>query len=331
MIKLLLLISFAVATPSPEAEIKNLDPAKDPKVLLGKQLFFDGRLSKNGKVSCNSCHNVMKAGEDHRAVSVGVEGKTGNRNSPTVFNAAAYSVQFWDGRAATLEDQAKGPMLNPVEMAMPSHDAVVNRLKKIPGYVTQFQQVFGQENPLTIDNVASAIATYERTLTSLNSPYDKYLAGNKSALSPKAKKGLELVTSHGCTGCHTGPNFSGPEMKIGEGFYQKFPMFPGSEYDKRYDLVSDAGRFEVTKNEADRNMWRVPTWRNVARTAPYFHNGKVKSLHEAVRVMAKTQLNKTLPFQEVSSIVDFLESLNGEYSKQTVPKLPIAPKEILLE
>ena len=293
------------------------------KIELGKQLFFDPRLSKTGTVSCNSCHNVMAGGDDQAATSTGINGQKGGRNSPTVWNSAFQSVQFWDGRAATLEDQAKGPLTNPIEMGMKDHDSVIERVKKIPGYVAQFEKVFGaKSNPVNIDNLAKAIASYERTLVTPNSDFDQYLKGNKKALSTQAKRGMDLVQSVGCVSCHMGPNFSGPTMAPGVGFYQKFPVYPGSEYDSKYKLTSDEGRSGVTKNSNEKNMWRVPTWRNIALTAPYFHNGAVSSLDEAVRVMAKTQLNKSLKDEEVKDIVEFLKALTGKFPKQEMPRLP---------
>ncbi len=297
-------------------------PADNPitaaKIELGKQLFFDPRLSVDGTISCNSCHNVMAGGTDNRPVSVGVAGQKGGRSAPTVWNAAFLSAQFWDGRAATLEDQAKGPILNPVEMGMPSEQAVLDRINAIPGYVQQFKAIFGE---VSYDNIAKAIATYERTLITPNSPFDRYMRGDKSAMSAAAIKGMELVESLGCTGCHAGPNFSGPDLPTGQGFFQKFPTYE-SQYTEKYRLKDDKGLYEVTKDPADKHMWRVPTWRNVALTAPYFHNGSVATLDEAVRVMAKTQLNKTLSEAQVSNIVAFLNSLTGEFPAQTLPRLP---------
>lgn len=295
------------------------------KAELGKKLYFDPRLSKSGTVSCQSCHNVMAGGEDNRANSVGVDGKLGGRSSPTVWNAAFLSAQFWDGRAASLEDQAKGPITNPVEMAMSSHDLVVSRLKKIPGYVSEFKSVFPESKEITIDSVAKAIATYERTLITPNSPYDRFVRGEKGSLSESAKRGMETVQATGCLTCHSGANFAGPKLPVGQGFFMKFPLMAGSDYEKKYDLTKDLGRFQVTKAESDKNLWRVPTWRNVALTAPYFHNGSVKTLDEAVRVMAKTQLGKELKSGEVSDIVAFLESLTGEFPKQQMPVLPSTP------
>ncbi|MDH5229485.1 MAG: cytochrome-c peroxidase [Gammaproteobacteria bacterium] len=301
-------------------------PADNPmtaaKIELGKQLFFDPRLSIDGTISCNSCHNVMSSGTDNRSVSVGVAGAKGGRSAPTVWNAAFLSAQFWDGRAATLEDQAKGPILAHVEMAMPSADAAVKRIKSIPGYVQSFKAVFAGEDPVTYDNMAKAIATYERTLITPNSPFDRYMRGDKTAMTDQAVRGMKTAESVGCTSCHNGPNFSGPALPAGTPFLQKFPTYSGSSYEKKYDLASDLGRYGVTKDASDKNMWRVPTWRNVAITAPYFHNGKVETLSEAIRVMAKTQLNKDLSNKQVADIEAFLHSLTGEFPVQTFPRLP---------
>jgi len=297
------------------------NPMSAAKIELGKQLFFDPRLSIDGTVSCNSCHNVMSSGTDNRPNSVGVKGQHGGRSAPTVWNSGYLTAQFWDGRAATLEDQAKGPVLNPIEMGMPDEETVLKRLNAIPGYASQFEDVFGGKNPVNYDNMARAIAAYERTLNTPNSPFDRYIKGDKKALSAQAQRGMELVESVGCTSCHNGVNFAGPALKMGQGFYQKFPTYD-SQYSQQYNLTKDLGRFESTKDEADKHMWRVPTWRNIALTAPYFHNGSVKSLDEAVRVMAKTQLNITLSNKKVDDIVAFLNSLTGEFPEQSIPHLP---------
>ena len=299
------------------------NPITPAKIELGKMLYFDPRLSVDGTVSCNSCHNVMSDGGDGRPVGVGVRGQRGGRGSPTVWNSAYNTVQFWDGRAASLEDQAKGPLTNPIEMGMANHDEVMKRVNQIPGYVAAFKKAFPKDkDAVTIDNLAKAIATYERTLITLNSPFDRYIKGNKKAMTVQQVKGMKLVEEIGCTSCHTGENFSGDGFKMGEGHYQPFPQIPGSKFDKMYDLLADKGRFEVTKKDEDKNHWRVPTWRNVALTAPYFHNGKVKTLDEAVRVMGKTQLGIDLTDEQISNIVAFLNSLTGEFPKQTLPKLP---------
>ena len=306
------------------------NPMSAAKIELGKQLFFDPRLSSDGTVSCNSCHNVMSGGTDGKDVSMGIGAQPGGRNSPTVWNAAFHSVQFWDGRAPTLEEQAKGPILNPIEMGMPSAASAVDRVKSIPGYVSQFEAIFGGIEPVNYDSIAKAIAAYERILITPNSPFDRYIKGDKKALTKQQQHGMKLVEEVGCTACHTGPNFAGPAMPVGQGFFQKFPTFTDNEYVEKYKLAEDPGRFEATKDEADKNMWRVPTWRNVALTAPYFHNGSVKTLEEAVRVMAKTQLNKDLTDEQAGDIVAFLNSLTGEFPKQTLPRLPETPNRTLV-
>jgi len=316
-----LIVSQASSKPT-AIPIPSDNPMSADKIELGKQLFFDARLSKNGTVSCSSCHNVMSGGEDNRTASVGIEGKVGTRSSPTVWNAAFQSVMFWDGRAKDLETQAKGPLTNPIEMGMPNHDFVVQRIKQIPGYVSSFEKVFKSKDSLTIDNLAKAIAAYERTLISMNSPYDKFIAGNKSALTSEAQKGFETFKSVGCISCHSGTNFSGPTLPQGIAFFQKFPMIPNQDLEQKYNFSADGGKFQVTKIESDRNLFRVPTLRNIALTAPYFHNGAVKDLNEAIRVMAKLQLGKDLSANDVKSISSFLKSLTGEFPKQALPQLP---------
>lgn len=314
-----------------QPEIPKDNPQTPEKIELGKMLYFDPRISLDGTISCNSCHNVMADGADMRSFGAGVQGKRGGRGSPTVWNSAYMTVQFWDGREPSLEAQSKGPMTNPVEMAMPDHKLVVSRIQQIPGYVDAFKKVFPKDRKITIDNVAKAIASYERTLITPNSPFDKYMKGDKKAMTAQQIKGMKLVEEIGCTSCHNGVNFAGDGFKMGEGHYQPFPQIPGSEYDKKYDIMADLGRYEVTKKDEDKNHWRVPTWRNVALTAPYFHNGKVKTLDEAVRVMAKTQLGLDLKKGQVEDIVAFLNALTGEFPVQTMPMLPRTPNTTLID
>ncbi len=305
------------------------NPTTAAKVELGKMLYFDPRFSITGTVSCDSCHNVMEGGDDHRSVSMGVHGVTGGRNAPTVYNAAFLSAQFWDGRAATLEEQAKGPVVNPVEMGMPDLESALARVRAIPGYQEYFERAFGGEDPITVDNAAKAVAVYERTLITPNSPYDRYVKGDKTALTAQQVRGMEAFDTVGCTSCHSGPVFAGPALPVGQGYFMKFPTFADNDYVSQYKLTEDSGRFEVTKSEADKHLWRVPTLRNLVYTAPYFHNGAVKTLDEAVRVMAKTQLNKDLNDDEAADIVAFLEALTGEFPQQTMPRLPATPGDLL--
>jgi cytochrome c peroxidase len=306
----------------PEAAPAPADnPTTAAKVELGKMLYMDPRLSSTGTVSCNSCHNVMEGGDDSRTVSMGIHGKTGGRSAPTVWNAAFYSVQFWDGRANLLEDQAKGPITNPIEMGMTNHDQAMTVVKDIPGYKVYFEKAFGKDS-MNIVNAAKAIAAFERTLITPNSAYDRFVKGDKKALDKQQQDGMNKFAELGCVGCHSGAAFNGPENEIGVGFYAKFPTFTDNGYVAKYKLTEDKGRGGVTGNAAENNMFRVPTLRNISDTAPYFHNGSVKTLEEAVRVMAKTQLNQDLSPQDVKNIVAFLESLTGEYPEIVMPRLP---------
>ncbi|VAW55682.1 Cytochrome c551 peroxidase [hydrothermal vent metagenome] len=297
------------------------NPTTEAKVTLGKMLFMDPRFSSTGTVSCNSCHNVMEGGDDSRTFSMGVHGKTGGRNAPTVWNSAFHSVQFWDGRADLLEDQAKGPVTNPVEMGVSKIEQAMDKVRAIPGYKSYFDKAFGEDS-MTVVNAAKAVAAFERTLITPNSPYDKYVKGDKNAMNAQQVRGMETFASTGCAACHSGAAFNGPKMEFGQGFYAKFPTFSDNDYVKKYDLATDKGRAEATGKAADTNMFRVATLRNITDTAPYFHNGSVNNLSEAVRIMAKLQLNKTLSEKEVKDIVAFLGALTGEYPEIVMPRLP---------
>jgi len=322
---LLLLLSLSPAHAAKEAFTQDVAKSMQldkKKVELGKMLYFDPRLSVDGTVSCQSCHNLNSNGSDHRPHSIGVRGQAGDRKAPTVWNAVFMSSMFWDGRAKTLEEQATGPILNPIEMGMPNAKAVEDRLKSIPDYQKVFADAFGSKDPITLANVGKAIAEFERTLVTPDSPFDQFLAGKQNAIGESAKKGWALVNSVGCTSCHTGQNFAGPALPQGTPNLRKFPTFAGSIYDAKYKLLADEGRAKTTKDPNDKNLWRVPTWRNVALNAPYFHNGSVSELGEAVRVMAKTQLNKDLKDDDVKHIVAFLNSLTGKRPSIVGPQLP---------
>ncbi len=300
----------AMFPPLPE-RFPAAEPATAEQIALGRALYHDARLSKNHDVSCATCHGLSTFGVDNLPVSKGHKGQVGTRNSPTVYNAAGQFAQFWDGRAATVEDQAKGPVLNPVEMAMPDEASVVKVLASIPGYVEMFGKAFpGQKDAVTYDNMARAIGAFERELVT-PAPFDRYLAGDAAALSDEAKKGLGLFMTTGCTACHTGALLGGQSyMKTGT-------IAP-------YGDGKDAGRFDATKNEADRGFFKVPQLRNVAKTAPYFHDGGVADLPGAVKTMAKIQLGRDLTDAEVAAMVAFLESLTGEPPAALVaaPELP---------
>ncbi|MCX7084165.1 MAG: cytochrome-c peroxidase [Methylococcales bacterium] len=291
------------------------NPTTDEKVELGKMLYHDPRLSSTGTVSCASCHNTMLGGEDNRPNSMGVNGQTGGRSAPTVWNAAFNTVQFWDGRAPSLEAQAAGPVTNPIEMGMKSWDDVVVRLKSIKGYQVAFETAFGKDS-ISKDNATKAIAAYERTLITPYSAFDRYVTGDKDALTAQEIRGMEKVQSLGCTSCHSGPAFNGP------GMFQQFPIHSNPVYAAKYHFKDDKGLAEVTKKSDDEHLFKVPTLRNIELTAPYFHNGAVKTLDEAVVVMAKTQLDKDLSKEEVADIVAFLNTLTGQFPKQAMPVLP---------
>ena len=314
--------SVSVASAWETLPTKAPEPADNPttaaKVELGQMLYHDPRLSSTGTVSCSSCHNTMLGGEDNRPNSMGVNGQTGGRSAPTVWNAAFNAVQFWDGRAPSLEAQAAGPVTNPIEMGMKSWDDVVTRLQSIDGYQKAFEQAFGK-NAISKDNATKAIAAYERTLITPNSPYDRYVAGDKSALSAQQIRGMEKAAELGCSHCHSGPAFNGA------GMFQKFPIVPNGYFEAQYHFSKDKGLAEVSKKQDDEHLWKVPTLRNIALTAPYFHNGSVKTLDKAVFLMGKLQLGKDLSKEEVADIVAFLNALTGEFPKQKMPVLPATP------
>ena len=311
-------VAFAWETLPTVAPAPADNPTTEEKVELGKMLYHDPRLSSTGTVSCASCHNTQLGGEDNRPNSMGVNGQTGGRSAPTVWNSAFNAVQFWDGRAASLEAQAAGPVTNPIEMGMKSWDDVVARLQTIDGYKLAFEQAFGKDS-ISKDNATKAIAAYERTLITPNSPYDKYVAGDKSALTAQQVRGMNTVEELGCTGCHSGPAFNGP------GMFHKFPANNNAFYAAKYHFKNDKGLAEVSKKPDDEHLWKVPTLRNIALTAPYFHNGAVKTLDEAVTIMAKLQLDKDLSKEQLADIVAFLNGLTGEFPKQKMPVLPATP------
>jgi cytochrome c peroxidase len=308
-------------------------PADNPttvaRVELGKLLYHDPRFSETGTVACASCHNLMEGGDDHRPTSIGVHGAKGGRNAPTVFNAAFLSAQFWDGRAPTLEAQAKGPIVNPVEMGMKDLGSAIDRIRSIPGYAPHFKAAFGPGDVITIDNAAKAIAAYERTQITPGSPYDRFVKGDKTALTAEQQRGMKAFAENGCQSCHSGPAFAGPPLPLGTPFLQKFPLSTDNPYVAKYDLLADKGRFNTTKDKADEYMWRVPTLRNLPFTAPYLHNGSVKTLPEMARLMAKVQLRKDLPDSQAADIAAFLASVTGEFPKETMPRLPPTPGDLL--
>jgi cytochrome c peroxidase len=281
------------------------------QVELGRQLYFDTRLSTSGTLSCNSCHPLGSYGADGEPTSVGHAGKRGDRNSPTVYHAAGYFAQFWDGRARDVEEQAKGPILNPVEMGMKDGPQVEQVLKRIPGYVTAFARAFPEDKqPLTYAHVGQAIGAFERGLVT-PSRWDSYLKGDKSALSQAEVEGLRVFTNVGCMVCHTG-EFLGGSMFEKVGVVEPWPN------------QTDLGRFKVTKDERDRMVFKVPTLRNIDKTAPYFHDGSVAKLGDAVRMMGRHQLGLELSDDEVGAIETWLKSLTGPLP-ETYIQAPVLP------
>lgn len=289
------------------------NPATLAKVDLGKMLYFDPRLSASHAISCNSCHDVGRGGVDEQSTSIGHHWQHGGRNAPTVLNAVFNTAQFWDGRAKDLEEQAGGPMVNPVEMASPKAH-VAEQLKGIPGYRSAFAKAFpGEKDPVTLANAQKAIAVFEATLVTPNAPFDQFLKGETNALTPEQKEGLALFMDKGCSGCHNGVN-------IGGGMYAPFGVIekPGAE------LLppDDEGRFAVTSTPSDKYVFKVPTLRNIALTRPYFHTGKSWELRQAVAVMGTSQLGAKLTDSEIDKITAFLQSLTGDQPKIVYPVLP---------
>ncbi|WP_457593950.1 cytochrome-c peroxidase [Hydrogenimonas sp.] len=300
------------------------NPLTPEKIALGKSLYFDTLLSKDRTVSCATCHIIADGGDDNLPTAIGVGGQPNPKhlNSPTVLNAALAKRQFWDGRSPDVEDQAKGPIQAPFEMDMTPKE-VVKRVKGEPEYVKRFDEVFPDEG-ITFDTVTKAIAAYERTLLTRGA-FDRFLEGEDDAISQKAKKGLYLFMRLGCKGCHTG-------MSVGGQSLQHFPLrrynsllSPESRFvnDERYFAgfrwqkirgdepfpFPDVGGFHGRNGQF---LFRVPILRNVTRTAPYFHNGSIKKIEEAVRIMARHQLGLILNDEQIGEIVAFLKTLEGE-------------------
>lgn len=323
-------VLLALLLPLVAAESTNEKPPKPPlglppvqwpeenpysaaKVELGRFLYFDNRLSSDATVSCASCHAPEKAFADGNPVSTGIGGQKGGRSSPTVINRAYSTLQFWDGRAPSLEEQAKGPIANPIEMtaektADAAHAAVVKRLRGVPGYVKLFEKAFGTKE-MTIDHVAKAIATFERTVLSGNAPYDRYQNGDKQAMNESQVRGMDVFFNKAaCDSCHLGFNFTdGSYVNIGIGMDKPMP---------------DLGRFMVSKKEEDKGAFKTPTLREVAQHSPYMHDGSVKTLEEVVEHYDKGGIKNPhldqrmkplkLSAQEKIDLVAFLKALSGE-------------------
>jgi len=291
----------------------------EEKITLGRQLYYEKRLSKNHDLSCNSCHDLASYGVDARApvgaTSRGHKEQVGGRNSPTTYNAAGHVAQFWDGRAADVEAQAQGPVLNPVEMALPSAAQAVTVLKSIPGYAPLFAAAFpGEADPMTFENAANAIGAFERKLVTPGR-FDAFLKGQVDALTMPEIEGLLLFQTSVCAGCHGG-------AELGGAHYRKLGAM------KEYPVM-DTGRFQVTMNEPDKHFFKVPSLRNIDKTGPYFHDGSVATLEQAVKVMGEYQTPKgVMTDAEVTSIVTFLKALTGELPTayiQEPAQLPSGP------
>lgn len=264
------------------------------KANLGKELFFDPILSKDNTISCHSCHILEQGGDDNLQFSFGVDGKVGNMNSPTVFNSTFNFVQFWDGRAKNLQEQAQGPITNEVEMAHTFEEII--KILNNTEYKEKFRKIY--KDGVTKNNITDSLAQFQKTLITPNSPFDKYLRGDKNAISKEQKQGYELFKNQGCIACHHGVN-------VGGNLYAKFGLIS--------ELQSDSkGRYEVTKNELDKYYFKVPTLRNIELTSPYLHDGRIEELEDIVKFMAHYQLGKSLSEEEVKKIVLFLKSLTGD-------------------
>lgn len=275
----------------------------EKKIALGEKLFNDPQLSRDDSISCASCHALSRGGTDRVALSSGVGGQIGSINSPTVFNSGFNFKQFWDGHAQTLEDQIDGPTHNPVEMGS-NWTEIIKKLEQSPGYVKDFSETYADK--IQADHIKDAIATYERSLITPNSRFDRHLRGESNALTDEEKEGYRLFKTYGCVSCHQGLN-------IGGNLFQKFGII-GDYFAARGHITrADWGRFNVTGDEADRYVFKVPSLRNVALTPPYFHDGSAKRLDEAVTVMSVYQLGHPLTTSERDAIVKFLISLSGEY------------------
>jgi cytochrome c peroxidase len=291
------------------------NPITEDKILLGRALYYETRLSASNEISCNTCHVLTVDGADQRKTSIGHKKQAGKRNAPTVYNAAGHFVQFWDGRAKTIEDQAKGPITNPVEMAMQDEKSVLAEIRKVKWYAEQFKKAFPEAKgeAVTMDNLAKAIGAFERKLVT-PSRWDKFLGGDKSALTAAEKNGFKKFVETGCNTCHAGPY-------VGGAMYQKLGLV------KPWEHQEDLGRYEVTKQDVDKMMFKVPSLRNVEKTGPYFHDGSIATLEQAVKEMAEHQLGKTLSDADVTSIVAFLKAMTGEIPKDYVAEYKV-PSEI---
>lgn len=297
--------------PLPAEAATDKYPLSKEMTDLGRMLFYEPRLSIDQDISCNSCHMLDQYGVDNLPTSVGHEGVMGGRNAPTVYNAALEVAQFWDGRSPDVEDQAKGPIQNQIEMGMPAGgEEAAAMIKTIPGYAPLFAAAFPNDpDPITFDNLTTAIAAFERKLITPDR-FDKFLQGDATQLTEQEQVGLQKFVSYNCTMCHRGATLGG-SMYMKMGLYKPYP-------------TEDLGRYEVTKNEADKYVFKVPMLRNIAKTGPYFHDGTVTTLEDAVKIMGEYQLGVMIPDEDVADIVAFLNTLTGDLPLDYIapPTLP---------
>lgn len=289
---------FSVASPLP------LSVDLDKRVIaLGEKLFHEVRLSGNDTISCASCHGLNTGGVDNRFRSIGVNGGVGGVNAPTVFNSGFNFVQFWDGRAPTLEAQIDGPVNNPLEMAS-DWNKVIGKLQRDKSYLKEFAALY--RDGITQANIKTAIATFERSLVTPNSRFDRFLRGDQTALTEQEQNGFDLFRDYGCASCHQGIN-------LGGNMFEKMGLMGDYFTDRGNVTEADNGRFNVNHLQHSQHEFRVPSLRNIALTSPYFHDGNAQTLEQAVAIMAKYQLGRSMPQQDLAAIVAFLKSLTGEY------------------
>jgi cytochrome c peroxidase len=310
-VALALAATSAWASTVRDEPIKPIEPyvSERPELVeLGKKLFFEPRLSMSGIISCNTCHNLSRGGTDNLKTSIGHKWAAGPVNAPTVLNSSLALAQFWDGRAANLQEQAAGPIQADIEMGMP-HGLALQVLQSIPGYVEEFEAVFGSTE-ITLDMVTEAIAEFEETLVTPNSRFDQWLMGSDDALTEDEVAGYKLFKASGCTVCHNGPAAGGTS-------FQRMGVI------EPYQSTSPVeGRAAVTGVDADRFSFKVPTLRNVEYTYPYFHDGEARTLEEATDIMGRLQLGRVYEEQEINQIVAFLKTLTGDMPQLTLPILP---------
>lgn len=297
--------AISIFQPLSSVEYEEIKPEL---ATLGKYLYFDTRLSNKGNISCNSCHDLHTFGVDNLPTSPGDDGITGARNSPSVIYASLHAMQFWDGRAEDVEEQAGGPILNPVEHNIKDKQDLVKRIENVDLYIDWFGKVFPEEStPITFENITKAIGAFERTLRP-ESRFDKYLEGDENQLNAQEKRGLEAFISNGCITCHNG-------VTLGGQMFQKFGVY--DEYWKwTQSKEIDNGLFDLTQKETDKHLFKVPGLRNITKTAPYFHDGSVASLEEVVRIMGNIQANVKITEEEIRDIVAFLDALTADLTDE---------------